>query len=481
MPSFISTLSLLFILNILLAIVIIFLERKNPTSTLAWLMVLVLLPNIGFILYLIFGQNLSKQKIFKLKTEEDQLLRKMVLEQISYLKNNKIYFNDPSIQQYQDMIHMHLMSSDSIFSQNNEVEIFTDGKEKFDALIGSIEEAQDHIHMLYYILKNDSLGKRIVDALTRKAKEGVEVRLLYDAVGGHSLPRNFFKELKAAGGQVGSFFPFKIPLINFRINFRNHRKLAIIDGKSGFIGGFNIGNEYLGLDKKFGYWRDTHLKLTGSAVQMIQIRFMLDWQYASKETIAYHSRYFPEITTDGKTGIQIVSSGPDSEQEQIKNGYLKMIHSARESIYIQTPYFIPDESILSALRIAALSGIDVRLMIPSKPDHMFVYWATYSYIGELLKSGVRTFVYDKGFIHAKTIVVDGKLASVGTANIDVRSFKLNFEVNAFIYDTVTSSKLKSIFEKDMTDCSEITNEVYNQRSKIIKFKESVFRLLSPIL
>ncbi|MBF8982824.1 cardiolipin synthase [Lutibacter sp. B2] len=481
MPSFISTLSLLFILNILLAIVIIFLERKNPTSTLAWLMVLVLLPNIGFILYLIFGQNLSKQKMFKLKTEEDQLLRKMVLEQISYLKNNEIYFNDPSIQQYQDMIHMHLMSSDAIFSQDNEVEIFTDGKEKFDALIESIEEAQDHIHMLYYIFKNDSLGKRIVDALTKKAKEGVEVRLLYDAVGGHNLPRNFFKELKDVGGQVVSFFPFKIPLINFRINFRNHRKLAIIDGTYGFIGGFNIGNEYLGLDKKFGYWRDTHLKLNGSAVQMIQIRFMLDWQYASKETMAYDSRYFPEITMNGKTGIQIVSSGPDSEQEQIKNGYLKIIHSAKESIYIQTPYFIPDESILSALRIAALSGIDVRLMIPSKPDHMFVYWATYSYIGELLKSGVRTFVYDKGFIHAKTIVVDGKLASVGTANIDVRSFKLNFEVNAFIYDTFTSNKLKSIFEKDMIDCSELTSDLYNQRSRIIKFKESIFRLLSPIL
>ncbi|QZY54904.1 cardiolipin synthase [Crassaminicella profunda] len=481
MQSFISTLSLLFILNILLAIVIIFLERKNPTSTLAWLMVLVLLPNIGFILYLIFGQNLSKQKIFKLKTEEDQILRKMVLQQISYLQNNKINFNDPSIKQYQDMMHMHLVSSDSIFCQDNEVEIFIDGTEKFNALIQSIEKAQDHIHMLYYIIQNDSLGKRIVNALTKKASTGVQVRLLYDAVGSHRLPRNFFNELTAAGGQVSSFFPFKIPFINFRINFRNHRKLAIIDGKYGFIGGFNIGNEYLGLDKKLGYWRDTHLKLKGSAVQMIQLRFILDWQYASKETIDYDSKYFPPINTNGKTGIQIVSSGPDSEQEQIKNGYLKMIHSARKSIYIQTPYFIPDESILAALRIAALSGADVRLMIPSKPDHMFVYWATYSYIGELLQSGVRTFLYDKGFIHAKTIIVDGKLASVGTANIDVRSFKLNFEVNAFIYDTTTSSALKSIFEKDMTDCTEITSEIYKKRSKIIKFKESIFRLLSPIL
>lgn len=481
MQSFISTLSLLFILNILLAIVIIFLERKNPTSTLAWLMVLVLLPNIGFILYLIFGQNLSKQKIFNLKTEEDQIIRKAVLEQISYLQNNQIHFNDPAMQEYQDMMHMHLMSNDSIFCQNNDVEIFTDGKEKFDALLQSIERAQDHIHMLYYIIQNDSLGRRIVNALTRKAKKGVTVRLLYDAVGSHNLPRNFFDELKAVGGQVSSFFPFKIPFINFRINFRNHRKLAIIDGKYGFIGGFNIGDEYLGLDKNLGYWRDTHLKIQGSAVEMIQLRFILDWQHASKENIHYHSRYFPKVNVHGKTGIQIVSSGPDSEQEQIKNGYLKLIHSARESIYIQTPYFIPDESILAALRIAALSGVDVRLMIPSKPDHMFVYWATYSYIGELLQSGVRTFLYDKGFIHAKTIVVDGKLSSVGTANIDVRSFKLNFEVNAFIYDTATSSKLNSIFEKDMIDCTEITSKIYKNRSKVIKFKESIFRLLSPIL
>lgn len=481
MFSFSSTISILFILNILLAIIVIFLERKNPTSTLAWLMVLLLLPDIGFILYLIFGQNLSRQKLFKLKIEEDQMLHELLLEQHSHLENNEIQFNDESIKNYKDMIHMHLINSDSIFTQDNEVEIFTDGKEKFDALIKSIESARNHIHMVYYIMKNDSLSKRIVDSLTKKAKEGVEVRLLYDAVGGRSLPRNFFKDFKSAGGRVTSFFPSKLPLINFRINYRNHRKLAIIDGKYGFIGGFNIGNEYLGLNKKMGYWRDTHLKIKGSAVQMIQSRFILDWRYASKEIIGYNSEYYPIIDNVGKIGIQIVSSGPDSEQEQIKNGYLKMINSAKESIYIQTPYFIPDGSVLEALKIASLSGIDVRLMIPNKPDHIFVYWATYSYVGELLKAGARIFVYDKGFLHAKTIVVDGKLASVGTANIDVRSFKLNFEVNAFIYDTNTSCKLKNIFEEDLNYCTELTSELYKKRSFIIKFKESISRLLSPIL
>ncbi|MGF7060307.1 cardiolipin synthase [Brassicibacter mesophilus] len=481
MQLFLSTLSVMLILNIILAFVIIFLERKNPASTWAWLMVLLLIPNIGFILYLILGQNLSRQKIFQYKTEEDQIIRKLLLEQISHLQNNELEYNDKSMVSYQDMIHMNLISSDSIFTQDNEVKIFTDGIEKFDELIRSIEEAKDHIHMLYYIIKNDDISQKIISALTRKASEGLEVRFLYDAVGGRSLPKNFFKEFKKAGGKVASFFPFKIPLINLRINYRNHRKLAIIDGEIGFIGGFNIGDEYLGLDKKFGYWRDTHLKIKGSSVHMIQTRFLLDWSYASKEDVNYSEKYYPIINSAGTTGIQIVSSGPDSEEEQIKNGYIKMINSAKKSVYIQTPYFIPDESVLEALRIASLSGVDVRIMFPNKPDHMFVYWATYSYIGELLKSGIKAYVYENGFIHAKTIVVDGKLSSVGTANIDVRSFKLNFEVNAFIYDTVTSSKLKTIFEKDILYCTELTNEMYESRSRKIKFKESISRLLSPVL
>ncbi|WIV12622.1 cardiolipin synthase [Proteiniborus sp. MB09-C3] len=481
MNWFVPTLSILLVLNVFLAFILIFLERKDPSATWAWLMVLLLVPYLGFILYLTLGQNLSRQKIFDTKTEEDQMIGKVLLEQMSYIQNNEIVFNDEEMINYQDMIRMQLISDDSIFTQDNEVEIFTDGNEKFAALLDSIEKANDHIHMLYYIIKNDSLGKKIVAALTKKAAEGVEVRLLYDALGGRTLPKRFFNELIKAGGKVASFFPSKIPLINLRINYRNHRKLAIIDGKCGFIGGFNIGNEYLGLSKKFGYWRDTHLKIEGSAVLMMQTRFFLDWRHASKEKTAYDEKYYPLIQSKGKTGIQIVSSGPDSEQEQIKIGYIKMIASARESIYIQTPYFVPDQSILEALKIASLSGVDVKIMIPNKPDHMFVYWASYSYIGELLDSGIKAYTYENGFIHAKTIVVDGKIASVGTANIDVRSFKLNFEVNAFIYDTKTSTRLKEIFENDLKVCNEITIEEYKKRSKVIIFKESISRLLSPVL
>ncbi len=476
-----NTFTVLLFLNILFAIIVIFIERRNASTTWAWLMVLLLIPGIGFILYLLFGQNLSRRKIFKLKTRDANDIENILLEQKLLLEKNEFHFNDPSASNYKDMIHMHLINSSSLFTQDNKVEIFIDGNVKFDALIKTIENATDHIHMVYYIIKNDDLGKRVIDALTKKAKEGVQVRFLYDAVGCRFLPQNFFKNLKDSGGEVASFFPFKIHFVNTRINYRNHRKLAIIDGKCGFIGGFNIGNEYLGINKKMGYWRDTHLKIYGSATYTMQTRFILDWNNASNVEVEFAERYFPLIKPNGNTGIQIVSSGPDSEWQQIKSGYLKMINSAKESIYIQTPYFIPDESLLDALRIAALSGIDVRLMFPNKPDHIFVYWATYSYVGELLKAGARSYIYDAGFIHAKTIVVDGKVASVGTANADIRSFKLNFEVNAFIYDTTIAGRLKSIFEKDIDDCRELTLALYKNRSKIIKIKESISRLVSPIL
>ena len=279
-----------------------------------------------------------------------------------------------------------------------------------------------------------------------------------------------------------AFFPSRFPLINFRINYRNHRKLVIIDGKIGYIGGFNVGDEYLGKNKRFGYWRDTHLRIIGSSVHAIQTRFILDWNQASnRNDIAYSPELFPTIESKGDISMQIVSSGPDSEWEHIKYGYIKMISYARESIFIQTPYFIPDASLLDALRIASLTGKDVRIMIPNKPDHPFVYWATYFYVGEMLNAGARVYIYDNGFIHAKTIIVDGNLSSVGTANIDVRSFKLNFEVNAFLYDEAISTSLTENFYKDMDVSRELTLEAYQQRSLKIRFKESISRLLSPIL
>ncbi|WP_339213036.1 cardiolipin synthase [Ornithinibacillus sp. FSL M8-0202] len=464
--------------NIALGISIVFLERKDASATWAWLMVLLFIPIAGFFLYLIFGRRLSGKRIFTWDAKSKLGVKKTVQSQLRAIENDQFVFNE--LEEYKDLYYLHLRNDDAILTQNNAIDIFVDGKEKFKSLLEDMERAKDHIHLLYYIIRHDELGLQIANMLLKKAKEGVEVRVLYDALGTRSLRPKYMKVLRKAGVQLEAFFPSLIPKINFKLNYRNHRKLAIIDGKVGYIGGFNIGDEYLGKSKKFGYWRDTHLRIIGDAVQSMQTRFILDWNQASKQDIHYDKRYYASVPK-GEAGVQIVSSGPDSNWEQIKNGYIKMILSAKKYVYIQTPYFIPDESLRDAIRIAALSGVKVKIMIPNKPDHPFVYWATLSYVGDMLQAGAEVYIYQKGFLHSKTIVVDGKIASVGTANIDVRSFRLNFEVNAFLYDRTLAAKLVEAFHEDVENSTQMTSKLYNKRSFGIRIKESVSRLLSPIL
>lgn len=467
------------ILNITLAISIIFLERKNATSAWAWLLVLFFIPILGFILYLIFGKPIYRHRIFTWDTKSRLGVKKAVNEQLVSLEDKTFQFYNEEIEKYEDLIYMHLRNDDAIFTQDNDVQIFTDGHDKFNRLIKDLEHAKDHIHLQYYIVRADGLGERIAEVLMRKAKEGVDVRFLFDDLGSRRLSNKYVKRLRRAGIQVEAFFPSKL-MLNLKINYRNHRKLAIIDGKIGYIGGFNVGDEYLGKSPKFGYWRDTHLRVEGSAVHSMQTRFILDWNQASRDDIYYDERYYMAEPV-GNAGMQIVSSGPDQDWEQIKNGYIKMIMSAKEYVYIQTPYFIPDESLKDALQIAILSGVDVRIMIPNKPDHPFVYWATLSSSGELLNAGADIYIYQNGFMHAKTIVVDGKIASVGTANIDVRSFRLNFEVNAFIYDKKITKQLEQAFHEDIKLSTQMTKKLYAKRSIGIRFKESISRLISPVL
>ena len=471
---------LIYLVNILTAAVVIFIERRNISTTWAWLFVLVFLPVLGFFLYIIIGQNLSRLKLYKLKGRDVSLIQELREEQKRKIKTREIYFKDLAVERYTDLIYLNLTSSNATFTQDNCVKIFTDGQSKFAALLDSIQQAKDHIHLLYYILRNDELGRKIVQALIAKAKEGVKVKVLYDDVGSPRLDRKLLRPLKEAGGEIAAFFPSKIPYVNIRLNYRNHRKIVIIDGKVGYIGGYNIGNEYLGTNKQIGSWRDTHLKITGSAVQSLQAQFCLDWNLSSASQLTFCHSNFPSLDIQGDVGLQIVSSGPNSELQQIKDAYLKMIYTARESIYLQTPYFVPDEGFLTALKIAAMSGVDVRIMIPQKADHRFITWASSSYLGELLKSGVKCYLYKTGFLHAKTIVVDNKIASVGTANIDIRSFKLNFEINAFIYDTRTSYLLKNSFVKDIDNCFELTWETYHNRPMRLRLMESLIRLLSPL-
>ena len=468
------------VINFILAFTVIFLERKNASSTWAWIMVLFFIPILGFLLYLIFGRKLSNRYKFKWDKKRRHGVEKEVEAQLKMIKEDKFTFKQDVLKEYQDLYYMHLKNNNALYSQNNDIQIFTDGTDKYHSLTADLEGAKDHIHLLYYIIREDQLGTQIANVLIKKAQSGVEVRVLYDDMGSRSLSRRFIKRLEEAGVQMDAFFPPLIPKINFKLNFRNHRKLAIIDGKIGYIGGFNIGDEYLGKDEKFGYWRDTHLRINGDAVKDLQNRFILDWNQASRNIIEYDKRFYIG-GANGDVGVQIVSSGPDSEWEQIKYGYIKMILAAKEYVYIQTPYFIPDESLMDALRIAALSGVKIKLMIPNKPDHPFVYWATLSHVGELLQENAEVYMYQNGFMHAKTIVVDGKLASVGTANIDVRSFRLNFEVNAFLYDTKIAEELVDIFEKDINLSTQMTQKLYEKRSLGIKFKESISRLLSPIL
>ncbi|MCQ2009326.1 MAG: cardiolipin synthase [Sporolactobacillus sp.] len=468
--------------NILLGATVVFLERKSISSTWAWLMILNFLPIVGFILYIIFGQNLSRRKIFKWDHTVHQRTKETVGRQMLKIVNHEPPFSEPILRDYHGLIYMNLNNDEAPLTLNNKLSIFTSGESKFQSLLQDIRSATHHIHIEYYIFRGDFLGNELIDTLIQKAEQGVIVRLLVDDEGSRRLPKKLVRRLIHAGGKFYTFFPGRLPLLNLRINYRNHRKLVIIDSSIGYIGGFNVGDEYLGLSKKFGFWRDTHLRIVGEAVNSIQSRFFLDWNQASGEQVPFQSYYsMNDQTQYGEVGIQVVSSGPDQKWEQIKNAFIKMILSAKETVYIQTPYLIPDESLMNAIFIASLSHVDVRIMIPNKPDHPFVYWATYSNVGLLLEAGARVYLYQNGFLHAKTIIVDDRIATVGTSNLDFRSFSLNFEVNAFIYHQETAKELSQIFKQDIRLSKELTMSDYRNRSFIIKFKESISRLLSPVL
>ncbi|KXA37512.1 cardiolipin synthase [Staphylococcus lugdunensis] len=473
-----------FILNLILAFIIIFLERnrRSATSTWAWLFVLLVLPLIGFVLYLFFGRTVSKRKIEKHNGKELNAFKQLIDDQIKSFDKHNYGTSNELVTTHHDLVRMLLMNQDGFLTENNQVDVFTDGHELFDQVIEDIYNAKHYIHLEYYTFELDGLGKRILDALETKLKEGLEVKLLYDDVGSKKVGLSKFKQFKALGGEVEAFFASKFPLINFRMNNRNHRKIIVIDGQKGYIGGFNIGDDYLGLGK-LGYWRDTHFRIQGDAVDALQVRFILDWNSQAHRTqFEYDSKYFPKKDYgDGHTPLQIVASSPAEDWHQIEFGYTKMIMSAKKSIYLQTPYFIPDNAYINALKMAVSTGVEVHLMIPCKPDHPFVYWATFSNAAALLDSGVHIHTYQNGFIHSKLCMIDDEVVSVGTANMDYRSFELNFEVNAFVYDKTIAQQLKKAYQEDIKKSKLLTKEKYNQRSLKIKIKEDIAKLVSPIL
>ncbi len=477
--------TIVYLVNFLVVLNLVFREKRNSNTTLTWITILVLVPVLGFVLYFTFGRDLSKNNMFQLKEKDDKILKSNILKTQVALHSDLRF--DRSANEHKDMISALANSNNAHYTTNNSVDIYPDSRKFFNSLIAELKKATNYINIQFYIFKDDSIGKEIIDILVKKAKDGVEIRFLYDDVGGRNLSQKSINHLKENGVKVASFFPSFLKIVNFNINYRNHRKIVVIDNCVGFVGGFNIGDEYLGLNPKFGEWRDTHTKLTGDCVMDLNMRFMLDWKYTTKEDLDLYSHFQNSRgkcrCKDGNIGVQIVSSGPDIiDLDEIKYGYIKMIQKATKYVYIQSPYLILDSTLIETLKIACLSGVDVRIMIPSKPDHPFVYWASYSYAGELLKFGAKIYTYgENAFLHAKTIVSDDSICSIGTANMDIRSFELNFEVNAFIYSQEKSIELREIFEKDIINSKEITPEIYHSRSTYIRFKESISRLLSSVL
>jgi cardiolipin synthase len=464
--------SIILILNIIFIILLIFFERRDPTATWGWLLILTLIPILGFVLYLFLGLTPRKRKIFRRKQFLDEQKNMPTQRKKELLAEIELNFERLE----KSIIRLGFEAKTTALVGYNDLKIYTNGTDKFADLFADLEKAENFIHANYYIIQDDQLGDKFINLLTKKAAEGIEVRLLYDKMGCRNLSAHSLNMLEDAGGKAAPFAPFILDM-----NYRNHRKNVVIDGKIGYLGGINVGEEYIGHSRKFADWRDTHLRLVGKSVDSLQHQFSLDWNFAVGEALFSNEKYFPEKKAGGSSPIQIVSSGPDSEEQEIKSMFLKMIYGAEKNISIQSPYFIPDQSVLEALKNAARSGIDVKIMIPDRGDHAFVYGANNSFIGHMLESGARCYRYKEGFLHSKTISIDGRILSIGTTNMDVRSFKLNFEINAFIYDKEVTKQHDKIFEQDLEHAQEITMDDYENRGWTMKVRESISRLLSPIL
>lgn len=475
---FLGGVSILFSLSAFFIAIVIFLENRNPMKTVTWLMVLAVFPVLGFFFYLMFGQNHRKKKTFT---------KKAILDEQAHdrIEGNKPLNEDELSKMGEDQQLLfrlaHRLANNPI-SFATETKVLTDGKETFTHILKALREANNHIHLEYYIVRSDEIGNEIKDILVEKASVGVNVRFLYDAVGCFQLSKSYIRELKEAGVEMVPFAPVKMPFLNHKINYRNHRKIIVVDAQIAFVGGLNIGDEYLGRNQYFGHWRDTHLFVKGEAVRSLQLIFLRDWYYMTGETLLKQSYLSPDLpATSHLGGVQMIASGPDTRWEVIKKLFFSMITSAKKSIWIASPYFIPDEDILSALKIAALSGVDVRILVPSRPDKRIVFYASRSYFPELLEAGVKIYEYNRGFMHSKILIVDNEIASIGTANMDMRSFHLNFEVNAFLYKTISVQTLVGDYIYDMEHSTIIRYETFKKRSIVKRVVESTSRLLSPLL
>lgn len=450
---------------------VLLLENRNPAKSLSWVLMLLFLPFVGLVLYLIFGQNMRKQKLISQKTfrASSGYVSKSITElNTDLMDNNQL-----------NLVKLLHKNSDALTYPDNRIEILSDGKSTFEAMFNAIEKATNHIHIEFFIFGNDKISNRLRVMLIRKAKEGVRVRMIYDFWGSFFLSRLYLQSLRDAGVYIRPFFPLRLRLGRSKINYRNHRKLLIVDGKVGFTGGLNVADRYI-FGNTLGHWRDTFVRFEGAAVHGLQQLFVNDWYFVENKLIT-DLKYYPTPEKFEKNLVQIVSSGPDTDWESIMQGISSAIMSATKYVYIHTPYFIPNEVVNSSIQMAALSGIDIRLMIPTRSDSRLSDLCTWSYLGHVMEAGVRVFRYREGFLHSKAIVIDDYVSIVGSANLDERSFNQNFEANAFIYDQKTALTLKQLFERDLQKSDEIKLSDWNNRKRKQKMKESFARLFSPLM
>lgn len=483
-----------FIFNTMAVISIIFMEHKHPNTALAWILAIIFLPIVGLITYTIFGTTFLMQRRLKIKLSNVSLHLKShsLFRKISNIPAIRI--EDTDINNVMHKIaRLNQYNENLTVSQGNNLQVYIDANLKYDELLRDINNAHHSIHLLYFIIHGDHIGIKILEALTKQVQNGITVRLMFDVNASSHLPHALLQNLVNAGGHVCHFLPsfFKNLL---RINYRMHRKIVVIDGKIAYTGGMNLGDEYAGFDPRITPWRDTHLRIQGNAVHALQLCFLLDWHSITREEIFEHNTIFdyfpaPESVSPKQNiqtrifydiPIQVISSGPNQIERDIRDAMIAMVNSARENILIQTPYFIPDEAFMNALILAAKTGIKISIMIPGVPDKRFIYTTTLGYTEGLIQYGVKIYAYH-GFIHAKMLMIDGKVCTIGTANIDYRSFELNFEVNTFIYDTNFCQYYVKIFNNDITSCTLLTEDYYRNRPRFARLCSIISKLLSPLM
>ncbi|MDA3879067.1 MAG: cardiolipin synthase [Prolixibacteraceae bacterium] len=470
-----------YIVTVVVVVLLVVFENRSPLKSISWILIITLIPFAGVVLYFFFGQKYQKQILYNRKIlRYHRRVNAISRSQLKELAGVKIMDMDPKIVEKKDIMLLLLNSDRAFLTHNKKVKILNNGSETFAQLKLALSKARHHIHLEFYIFRFDNIGNELFEILKEKSQQGVEVRIIYDSVGSYKIPRKKKKEAKKQGIYLRSFQKVIFPLLSSKVNYRNHRKIAIIDGKTGFTGGINIADRYNEKSNSDHYWRDTFVQIEGNAVNALQAIFLNDWFYVSKENI-YNEIYFHE-EKEGKNNLtQIISSGPDSNWHAISQFYFSAITSSKNHVYIASPYFIPNDEITFALKAAALRGIDVRILIPKYSDTFISRWSTESYITEMLKAGIKIYHYTKGFLHSKIVISDGVLCSIGSANLDYRSLETNFEVNAVFYDEKITGAITMQYLNDLKHSKKLKINEWKNRPTHKKIASSFARLFAPLM